>query len=398
MARQPIFGRQENVVGYELLFRSGLENFFSSKDVDMASRAVVDSFLLMGMELLTGGRKAFFNFTRDLLLKDCATVLPHEVAVVEIIETVEPDEEVLSACKRLKRAGYLLALDDYTDPEASNPLTDLADIIKVDFLLTSVQDRKALVSKFRPRGIQMLAEKVETREEFDQAAESGYKYFQGFFFCHPEIISVADIPSFKLNYVRVLRAVNEREMNLDELERAIKCEPALCYRLLRYLNSPVFSFWNQIKSIQHALTLLGEKEIKKWTSLVVLVALGEDRPAELVVASLVRARFCELLAPVVGMRDRKADLFLMGLLSLMDAILRRPMTELLAEMPVSTDIKLALLQGDSRLSDVYGLTLAYEKGDWEKLSDSAARLRLQEAVVPDIYLKSLDWAKQIFQG
>ena len=238
VARQPIFDAEQNVFAYELLFRTGMEDFFNFDDSDQAaSSVIVDSFLLFGLETLTGGQKAFINCTREMLVKGYMALLPKEQVVVEILETVEPDEEIIGACLRLKRAGYLLALDDFVYEDKYEPLLELADIIKVDFQATEAAGRKSLVERMAPRGVKLLAEKVESKQEFEQAVEMGYDYFQGYFFSRPQILSGQDVPGYKLNYLRVLQAVNRPEVNLREIENVIKQDVSLTYKLLRYLNS-----------------------------------------------------------------------------------------------------------------------------------------------------------------
>jgi EAL and modified HD-GYP domain-containing signal transduction protein len=295
------------------------------------------------MKEMTGGKKAFINFTRDLLLEEYATILPKDVVVVEILENVEPDEEIVAACQKLKQAGYTVAMDDFVSYEEKfEPLINLTDIIKIDFIEADAEDRKALVEMFQPRGIKLLAEKVETKEEFDQAAEMGYTYFQGYFFSKPVIISGKDIPGFKLTYLQMLQEINSPEMDFRKIEDLIKREVSVSYKLLRYINSAFFGLRRKVESIRQALALLGERNIKKWISLIALSSMGEDKPMELAASSLIRAQFCESLAPKMGMRDREHDLFLMGLFSMIDAIIDRPMAEILDELSISEDIKVAL--------------------------------------------------------
>ena len=397
VARQPIFDPHQKVYAYELLFRSGMDNFFDASDPDQASTSViVDSLLLMGMEKLTGGDRAFINCTRNVLIKGYAALLPKDKVVVEILESVEPDDEVVGACLRLKRAGFMLALDDFIYEERLEPLLPLIDFVKIDFRETTERDRKALVEKLSPRGIKMVAEKVETRSELQQASEMGYTYFQGYFFSKPEIIVAQDIPGYKLNYLRVLQAVNQPEINLVELENIIKLEASLTYKLLRYLNSAFFGFRTEIRSIHHALALLGEEELKKWASLIAMAAMGADKPPELVVSVIVRAVFCESLAPRIGMMNRSNDLFLLGMMSLIDAVLDRPLPEILEKMPISHEVKEALLGVENRFRDVYETVIAYEASDWRSFAEKARKLNLDEETVPDLYLKSVEWAKNTF--
>jgi EAL and modified HD-GYP domain-containing signal transduction protein len=398
VAKQPIFDRKQEVFAYELLFRSGFDNFFSHPDQDQAaSKLIADSSFLFGVESITGGKKAFINVTRDVLVKEYITILPKDLTVVEILETVEPDEAVIAACKKLKFSGYPLALDDFVYEERFRPLIELADIIKVDFLTTSREERGALVKKFAPLGIRFLAERVETREEFDLAMSMGYTYFQGYFFSKPVILAGKDIPGFKVTYLRILKEVNRAELNLDQIENTVKQDVALSYKLLRYINSPFFGWRKEVGSIKHALALLGDTNVKKWVSLVCLASMGEDKPAELVVTSITRAKFCEYLAAQVHMKNREQDLFLMGMFSLMDAIVDRPMSEILEEMPISQDIKVALSGGANLFREIYEYVLAYEKGDWDQVSEWSAKLRLKEPEIPELYFKSVAWARQIFQ-
>ncbi len=332
VARQPILTKDEKVFGYELLFRDGVESYFCPADPEAASRSTLDSSLLMGLEVLCNGRRAFVNCTRDMLLKDYVTLLPSSQTVVEILETIEPDDLVMAACQRLKEAGYMIALDDFALEDPREPMTDVADILKVDVRRTLPEQRAAMVKRYGPWRCRMLAEKVETRAEFVAAQKAGFIYFQGYFFRRPEIMKTHDISGNRLNYVRMLQAVSQPELDPREIENAIKGEAALCYRLLRYLNSAVFGFSNEIRSVRHALSMLGEREVRRWVRLVVTLAAGQHKSSELVLSALVRARFCELLSPKIQHGD--SDLFLLGLLSLMDAILEIPMNEVLDKVPI----------------------------------------------------------------
>ena len=395
IARQPIFDRDLRVYGYELLFRSSLENVFSHPDVDHASsKTIADSFFLLGIETITQGKKAFVNFTRDVLLRDYVSLLPKELTVVELLETVEPDAEVIAACRKLKAAGYLLALDDFVYEERYAPLLALVDIIKVDVLATTPEEQQSLFDQLACPGLSFLAEKVETREVFQQAMEMGYAYFQGYFFSRPEIMTGRDVPGFKLYYLQILQEIHQPELNFKQLEEIIKRDMSLSYKLLRYINSAYFGRRNQVTSIKQALALLGEKEVKKWASLVVLVSMAEDKPEELVTQAIVRAKLCESLAASAGLGHRVEDLFIMGMFSLIDAILDRELAEVLEELPIASDIKAALLDGNNSLQNVYQYVLAYEAADWGKLSMQAAKLGMDESLLPQLYLDAVNWVHQ----
>jgi c-di-GMP-related signal transduction protein len=357
IARQPILSRDEKVFGYELLFRNGVDDYFRGTDIESASRSTLNTSMLMGLDVLCDGRRAFINCTREVLLKDYVTLLPAAQTVVEILETVPPDDLVIAACQRLKEAGYLIALDDFAFSDPREPLADLADIIKVDLRSTSLDQAAGIVKRHGPWRCRMLAEKVETREEFVAAKKAGFVYFQGYFFQKPETVKAHEIPANRINYLRMWEAVGRPELDIREIESVIKGEASLCYRLLRYLNSPVFGFANEIHSIRHALSMLGEREIRRWVRLVATLGAGQDKSSELVLSALTRARFCELLSPQIP--HGESDLFLVGLLSLMDAILEVPMNLVLESVRVDQETKAVLLGGASRLRPFYQLILFF---------------------------------------
>jgi EAL and modified HD-GYP domain-containing signal transduction protein len=397
VARQPIFDRQQKVYAYELLYRSGFDNAFSGLDGDKAtSEVITNSFLLIGLEALTRGKKAFINFPKGSLEEGIAALLPKEHAVIEILEDIEPDEKIIGICKKLKELGYTLALDDFIYDVKYTPLIELADIIKVDFLNTPVEERKNIIKTIGHSRVKFLAEKVETREELTQAIEWGYSYFQGYFFSKPVIISGRDIPGFKLTYFQLLRDINKGVIDFDQLEKLIKRDISLSFMLLKYINSSAFIFRSKIHSIKQALTLLGRNGVIQWFSLVALKSISEDKPNELIVTALSRAIFCELIAQKVGMKERSSDLFLMGMFSLIDAFLDQPLIVALQELPISDEIKNALLGEKSKFREVYDLILFYEKGEWEKIRAAAEKLRLGEEEVVEAYAKTLDMTNKIF--
>jgi len=384
------------VYGYELLFRDGIENFFRATDVEAAARSTLDSTLLMGFDVLCDGQRAFINCTRDLLLKDGITLLPSTQTVVEILENIPPDELVIAACERLKAAGYAIALDDFVANDPRESMVAIADILKVDFARTTVAERAALVKHHRSKHCRMLAEKVETREQFLTARNMGFAYFQGYFFRRPEVLKTREIPANRLNYLRLLDAVSRPELDIRELEELIKREASLLYRLLRYLNSPLFAFATEIHSVRHALAILGEREARRWIRLVVLVSAGLQKSSDLVLSALVRARFCELLSPKVPQTE--SDLFLVGLVSMMDAILEVPMANVLEKIALDQETKAVLTGGNGKLRPVYQLMLAQEAGAWAQARESAAELRISESEAGQLWWQALTWARQVNSG
>ena len=395
VARQPIFDREEKVFGYELLFRDGLENAFHG-DSDEASRATLDRTLLMGLDVLCDGRRAFVNCTRDTLIKGLVRLLPSTTTVVEVLESVPPDPDVVAACQRLKEAGYMLALDDYVADDPRESLAEMADIIKVEMQLTTEEQRATIIKRFGPWRCRMLAEKVETHAEFVRARDQGFVYFQGYFFRRPEMMNTRDMPANRMNYLRMLQEVSRPELDVGGLENLIKAEASVCYRLLRYLNSPMFSFQNEIHSVRHGLSILGERDIRRWVRLVAAVSAGQGRPSDLLLAALVRGRFGELLASRV--QHGESDLFLLGLLSLIDAMLEMPMAEVLEKIPLDHATKAVLLGQPSELGPVFQLMLAHESGEWEAAADLSRTLGMDSEDVAGFYWQAQQWAREVSSG
>jgi c-di-GMP-related signal transduction protein len=394
VARQAILDRAQNVFGYEILFRNGVENFFNA-DPELAARSTLDSSLLFGITTLCDNRRAFVNCTREVLFKDLITLLPPSQAVAEILETVEPEDRVIAACKRLKAAGYLIALDDFAPNDPRIPLCEFADIIKVDVRATRPEERAAMIRRFATPKCKMLAEKLETPHEFQQARDMGFTYFQGYFFCRPELVIGRELPASRVHYVRLLEMVSRAEIDMVELEGLLKQEASISYRLLRYLNSPVFGLSLEVKSIRHAMAILGEREMRRWIRLIVTVGAAEQTCSELILMGLARARFCELLSKHV---QSDGDLFLMGLLSVMDAILEVSVEVLLEQIPVEREIKAALLGQKSTLQPLYKLMLAHESGRWAESSEIARSLKLSDEEVATNWFQALQWAQEATTG
>jgi c-di-GMP-related signal transduction protein len=397
LARQPILDRQRDLFAYELLFRSGMDkNSCEGADLEQVSLLMCDTSFLMGLEKLTGGQRAFVNCPTDFLLKDYISLFPHERVVVELLETIVPTPEVIEACRSLKKRGYLLALDDFGDTPDWDPLVAIADFIKVDFRRASPRQRLSLSTRYAGKGIRMLAEKVETPEEFAEALKIGYSLFQGYFFCRPEILQHRPIPSSKLAYLQLLQEATKPDFKIDALASRIKIEPSLTYKLLRYLNSAIFGFRVEIRSIAHALNLLGERELRKWIAVVSVGVLADGKPDELMKLPLLRGRFCELIAPHVGFAGQSNDLFLLGLLSVTDAILDQPLEAILADMPVRKEIKEALLCRPVPYRNVLDLATALERGDWETIGDLAVLLKLKEESISELYVSAVEWSNALW--
>ena len=398
VARQPLFTPRIDVYGYELLFRSGRQNAFTAADGDQASAELIaGGVLTMGLEQLTDGKPAFINFTRRLLVEEYYRVLPPGRTVVELLEDVEPDDEVVEACRRLKDAGYRLALDDVVTLNGYEALMEFVDFVKVDFRLTTHGQRRQLVRAVKPMRAKLVAEKVETKEEFEQAARLGFDYFQGYFLRRPTVITGREVPPFKLNLIHLLHAVHKPDFDFAEVEQIVKHDIALSYKILRLVNSVALGVRYPIESIRHALSMLGQQEVVRIISLMALSGMGCDRPQELAVSSIVRAKFMESVAPAANLSDRALDLFLVGLFSQLDAILDLPMAEVVAQLHTSEEVNAALLAEPGDLRDVLELFLAYEDAEWRWALTLADQLGIPQAEVPARYLEAVVEADEVFR-
>lgn len=398
LARQAIFNPNRIVFGYELLFRSGPENIFAHPQPDVACVSATDSLFLFGIDRLSQGRRVFVNCTREFFIRDFPFMLPKESVVLEVLESVVLDDRLLAACRRLKNAGYLLALDDYRDSPNWRPLLAIADFIKVDLLATPEEEQLRLAKEYSRANIRLIAEKVESYKDFERTRDWGYSYFQGYFFSKPQMLSHHDVPAYKLTYLRILQAANSPSVNMQEIAGQIKGETSLSYRLLRYLNSPAFFLATEIRSIPHALMLIGERGVRRWVSLVAVACMSEDKPQELVTLPLIRARFCELLAPAANMEHSANDLFLLGLLSAIDAILDMEMTDVLKEITIEEDIRNALLGEKNGLRRILDVVLLYERAAWDEMESAAALAGLAAGGIAPVFLDSVDWARRVITG
>lgn len=392
VARQPIFDRRQKIFAYELLFRSNShEENYNYHDGDRATSAVLsNSFLTIGMQTLTGGKRAFINFTKNLLLQEVASIFPKELVAIEVLENVEPSEEIVAACKRLKDQGYVIVLDDFVLEKKCRSLIEVADIIKIDFLKTRGNARKTILENTHSHKVKFLAEKVETLDDYHQAVELGYSYFQGYFFSKPMIVPGRDVPGYRQNYVRLLKELSNPDVDFDQLESIIKQDVSISYKLLNYINSAYFNFPKRIESIKHTLVMLGLIEARKCLMVFALSYIASDKSEALLSISLTRANFCEMIAAKINLRHRALDLFFLGLFSMIDALLDRPLPEILEKLAIAPDVKGTLLGQPTRFTPLYQLMLFYERGDWHHYAACAAAIQLNEIDIPDIFLEAVE--------
>lgn len=393
LARQPIFNKEREVYAYEILYRSGAQNGFSGDvgDDEASSKVIFDTFQSFGLENLTGGKPAFINFPATLIKEEIATLFPQEYLVVELLETVEPTPKIVEKCRSLKEAGYIIALDDFIYSPKFEPLIDLADIIKVDFIESSLRDIINLKTSLGQREVTLLAEKVETWDEFHLAVDLGFELFQGYFFSKPEIVTTGSLSPLQINYFQLISKVNEENMDFDELTQIITRDVSLTYNLLKLVNSAYFGQRTRVNSVKQALVVLGEREIRKWVTLITLQGMSTERFSAPVSLSLIRARFAELLAQVTGFHNHQEELFLTGLFSMLDVLLQRPMPQILDEVQAPLAVKEVLLHGTGPFEDICMAVASYEQGEWDKIEASAKKLNVEASALTKAYLEALRW-------
>jgi len=358
---------------------------------------VTSGFLLVGINELTANTKAFIHFTPNLLLNETPRLFPADNLAIQLNSETLENHDIQNVVTDLRSAGYSLVLEDFSSNTINESIRGLIDIIRVDYNKLSSSEIKKTISDFRDSGIKTLVYNVETWDNFKNAFKFGFDYFQGNFISKPFILAGRDVPGLKINYLQILEQLSEPEINFNKLDEIIKKDVSLSYKLLRMINSSAFGFRNEITSIKQALAILGTLEVKKWCSLVALSDLGKDRPDELVKTSLLRAKFCELIAEKTNKQSESADIFLMGLFSLINAFIPKPLNEILEGIPISKDIKSALLEKTGPFSKIYKLILHYEKGDWLEVLTISNLLNIDDTTLPKLYYESIEWVNQIMQ-
>lgn len=393
VARQPIFDASSKVCAYELLFRSGFANAFGNIDGTSATAQVMAGGLMsFGLDRLTGGKPAFINVNVDVLERNLIRLFPPGAVVAEILEDVEPTPGVIAACQSLRSDGYRIALDDVIDESRLTPFRSVIDVVKVD-LMGASEDAQASIARSGD-GLRMLAEKVETREDMERTKALGYTLFQGYFFAKPEVLCARDVPRNKLKQMEIIRELHQAELNLSRLEKILRTDVELTYRLLRFINSAGFGLRVEVNSIERALRLLEPVRVRRWATLVTLDAVAEDKPRELLRTGLVRAKLCETLAPKVGMQSESEDLFLVGLFSVLEPLFDVPLTKIVDGLALSPHIKRALTAQEGKLGRALDIALHYESGNWADAATHAETLGATETDVANAYLEAVAWTEE----
>lgn len=398
VARQPVFNENRQIYGYELLFRDGLQNAFPDIDGNTATSSVLsNTFFSFELKEILGGHPGLINFTKDLILQKTPLILPSQHIIIEVLENIEPTWDVIVALEEYTEKGFTIALDDFVYHEKYRSMMGLCKIIKFDLLATPLDELGDIINDIKIHyDIILLAEKVETYAVFEQAKQMGFQLFQGYFFSKPEILSKKEISTTDIARLKLIDEIGRTDFDFSQIESIIKNDVSISIRLLKFVNSAYFEKSFPINTIKEAITYLGADELKKFIHIVTVGDLGKNKPNELIRTSVVRGRMCELCGTVLRTGFSREELFMLGLFSLMDALLDRPMKALLEKIGFSEKIKNALLQKNKEFSTILHIVTCFEQGNWETdfhtvISDTPAEKKL-----PGFYLDAVRTADAFF--
>ena len=390
LARQPIYDRQLSVFAYELLYRKKITDQADVTDGDIATSDVIISALMdIGLENIVGNRLAFINMTRGFLMGDLPLPQMQEQIVLEVLENEIPDEELQTGLEDLARNGYRIALNDFIYTPKFDRLLEISQYVKLDVSILGDADLNKHVEILRKHNIKLLAERVESQEKFEQCKNLGFDYFQGFFFCKPQVVIGKRVEGNRMIVLKLISELQNPEVSMDELESLIGHDATLAYHLLRYMNSAFYALRIEIESIKHALTLLGTDEVRKWASLMLMLRLSDKKPKELMLTGMMRAKMAEILAEAKP--NANADqYFAVGLFSILDALLDMSLQEVLDTLPLTEEMTSALTSHDGDMGVMLRNIKLYEQGNWDELMHLIDHSAYQKA-----YLQAIKWASEL---
>lgn len=385
VARQPILDRNLNTYAYELLYRGDYLPQQGMDTGDTATNQVIShTFVEDNLEKVTGNRVAFINMTRNLLISDDPLPFSPKHVVLEILEDVAADIDLVNAVQNLVAQGYRIALDDFIFDESLWPLIHLAEIIKIDILALNEQQLHEHVAILENANVKLLAEKVETQEQYELCKQLGFHYFQGYFFSRPTLIKDAPLPGNALNILRIISRLQDPTVDFDEIEELISHDASLSYKLLKLLNSAALGLPKKVDSLKRALVILGLKSVKSWTSLIALSNVELSTP-ELMTIAMTRAKMCEQLSEHFNCEQDAS--FMVGLFSNLDAMMQHQMEELIEGLSLTEDVRHALLNQTGNLGQLLQVVKLYELGLWDDITDSP--LNIDQ--LGDAYITATEW-------
>jgi EAL and modified HD-GYP domain-containing signal transduction protein len=394
IARQPILDDKLKLAGYELLFRARDDNRAGAHPT-ATSQLILSSTMLFDWNTLVDGASAHINFGAEEIVSGAALLLPKGQTVIEIPATLEFNDELVAGIKNLRLSGYRAALDGYAGQEIPETVLRYMNFVKVDFREVGEAEQAEIKEALAKYDAKLVAKKVETWKEFERAKQLGYSYFQGHFFLEPQILKRREVPGTEVHCMELLRLVHQRPMNIPQIEELLKMEPSLLYKLLRFLNSPLKARPVEVRSVRSAISLLGDDEFRRWASLVAVLTPAADKPNELIRTGLTRAFFCEALARVKANEATPFEYFMVGLFSVMSALLDRPLSDIMAELPVNGKVRAALGGKPNELRHALDAAVAFELGKWEEFSVAMKGLEFDEQRAPECQAEANRCVKEL---
>ncbi len=398
VARQPIFDTEYNVIAYELLYRNGLENSFDGSVAGNVATSIVltNTFLTFGIDKLLEGKMAFVNFDKHLILSGVAELLDKDKVIIELLEDIVPNEQFIQKIVDLNEKGYSCALDDYVDGYKYPRLIDACKIIKVDFIHNTREGIMKLTRELKQQGKLLLAEKIETKEEYEWARSIGYEYFQGYYFSRPLMEKRKTFSDSALQYIRLMNELAENEPSISKISKIIEVDVSLTYKLLKLVNSSL-GISQEITSVQHAIALLGLKSFRGWLSLAMVQNIGESKISELLKYSLMRSFMLNKIASATPFSFFRDEMVILGTLSVIDALLEMDMTTILESLPLSDAVNQTLKGHTTMFSDCYNLVLCYEKGEFLEAEEYAKAAGYPYRLMSEHYIEAVRYADEMYE-
>lgn len=398
LARQAIYNRDIKAVAYELLFRNSEKNVYdASVNADNATIKLMSNCSAIGLDDITEYKTAYINFTENLILNDYAKFLPKEKIVIEILENIVPTDKVINKMINLKNEGYRIALDDVDLNARYIEFGKLIDIYKIDFIKTNREQREDLIKNLKlvNQAARILAEKVETETDFQEILDNkDYSYYQGYYFSRPIIVAGKDVPVRNITYFKVMSELTKDDFDVDSIEKTIKLDVGISFKLFKLLNSSAFSFDNKIKSIKQAIMILGREELNKWITVVAMSEMESANSEEMTRSNIIRGKFCENIAKKINF-EHTSECFMAGLFSNLDKYMQKHMDKVVEELPISDLVKEALTKRNNIVGYILTLAESYETMQIEKINTYSSIVGINKNVLVELYFESIEWTKMV---
>ncbi|MEG2458170.1 MAG: EAL domain-containing protein, partial [Bacilli bacterium] len=389
-----IYNKNRKIVAYEILYRNSLENVFDENEKpEEATYKVIQNISSFGLDKLTNNKMAFINFPEEAINDNIATLLPNEKVIIEVLETVMPTKEIISNLIALKRKGYSIALDDISTYSQIEGFLDVVDIVKIDYKLASKYERFKISNKIKGTNIKILAEKIESESEFNEANDLGFDYFQGYYFSKPIVLKSEDISTKNSTIFSGIVELLKEDFDINTMEQLIKSDVGLTYKFLKFINSAYFNFIQEVSSIKYAVMLVGREELRKWLSIISISKMNSTIGEEYSNNTIIRARMCELISGIKVGNDSNLG-FMVGLFSDIDILMKKSVDDVVDELPINKKVKEALLGKNNIYKEILDLVIAYENMDTEKVQSIASTLKVDVDRIGAIYLESIEWCSK----